>query len=235
MSTETLEPESLLYQFRRFFADRYLSGDGIEVGALNHPLAVPDVARVKYVDRMAVPDLRRHYPELASESLVEVDIIDNGEYLETVAEASQDFVIANHFIEHCQDPIFTIKNLLRVLKRDGILYLAVPDKRYSFDRDRPVTPFAHLLRDFEEGPEQSKREHYEEWIRIVVGETDEDTAEEMVQKLIKRDYSIHFHVWRSIDFLDFLIALKTHLDFPLDVQRMFQNATEFITILRKTR
>lgn len=235
MSTETIEQESLLYQYRKFFANQYLHGDGIEVGALNHPLAVPETARIKYVDRLSVADLRRHYPELADEPLVEVDIIDNGEHLQTVEEASQDFLIANHFIEHCQDPIRTIENLLRVIKKDGILYLAVPDKRYSFDSDRPITPFEHLLKDYEEGPEHSKESHYQEWTELVIKEQDQDKIKDIVKKLIKRDYSIHFHVWQSIDFLDFLISLKNYLNFPLEVQRLFENSTEFITILRKSR
>ena len=32
----------------------------------------------------------------------------------------------------------------------SILYLAVPDKRYTFDADRPVTPTDHVLRDYQE-------------------------------------------------------------------------------------
>ncbi|MDT9193891.1 MAG: methyltransferase domain-containing protein [Limnospira sp. PMC 1286.21] len=235
MSTETIEAEPLLYQYRRFFANQYLHGDGIEVGALNHPLALPETARIKYVDRLSVADLRRHYPELADEPLVEVDIIDNGEHLQTVEEDSQDFVIANHFIEHCQDPITTIENLLRVLKKGGILYLAVPDKRYSFDSDRPITSFEHLLKDYQEGPENSKVSHYQEWAELVLKETDKSQVQDIVKKLIKRDYSIHFHVWESRNFLDFLVSLKNHLNFPLEVQRLFQNSSEFITILTKSR
>lgn len=227
---ETLSP---IYMYRRFFANRYLHGDGIEVGALNHPLEVPAATQVKYVDRMSVPDLRRHYPELASENLVNVDIVDNGEELSTVEAESQDFVIANHFIEHCQDPIRTIQNLLRVIKKDGILYLAVPDKRYSFDSDRPVTSIEHLLKDYEEGPEWSKQLHYEEWVKLVEKEPDETKAEWMVKQLIKRDYSIHFHVWTAKDFVDLLITLKQWLHFPLTLERLFDNGNETITILRK--
>lgn len=233
MSTASTESLSPIYVYRRFFSYKYLRGDGIEVGALHHPLEVPDSARVKYVDRMSVPDLRKHYPELQSENLVNVDIIDNGETLTTVDEGSQDFVIANHFIEHCQDPVRTIQNLLRVLKKDGILYLAVPDKRFSFDSDRPVTSIEHLLRDYEEGPEWSKREHYEEWVKLVEKEQNQEKSEWMVKQLIKRDYSIHFHVWAAKDFVDLLITLKRWLNFPLQLEAIFDNGNETITILRK--
>ena len=138
---------------RRQIAWRYLSGNGIEIGALHSPLIVPPNAQVLYVDRMTVADLRNIYPELAAYNLVDVDIIDDGETLSSIADNSYDFVIANHMIEHCQNPIGTIEQHLRVLKSNGILYMAVPDKRYTFDRDRHVTFLEHLLQDYTEGTE----------------------------------------------------------------------------------
>lgn len=50
---------------------------------------------------MTVFDLREHYSELSSLDLVIVDIICDGEKLEKIENDSQDFVIANHFFEHC--------------------------------------------------------------------------------------------------------------------------------------
>ena len=116
----------------------------MEVGALHQPLPVPDRAHVAYVDRLPLNELRRHYPELDGYDLVEPDILDDGESLGSLADGSQDFVIANHFIEHTQDPLGTIANHLRVLRPGGILYMAVPDKRFTFDRDRPPTTIDHL-------------------------------------------------------------------------------------------
>src|SRR5690349_3408731 len=129
---------------RETVAEAYLRGEGIEIGALHMPLRVPEAARVKYVDRMDVEGLRTHYPELGDQEIVNVDIIADGERLESVSDATQDFVIANHFIEHCQDPIGALLNMFRVLKPGGVLYLAIPDKRCSFDVDRPVTTLDHL-------------------------------------------------------------------------------------------
>ena len=87
---------------RRPLSDRYLEGEGIEIGALHRPLAVAPGARVRYVDREDERELRRHYPELAELPLVPVDIVDDGETLSTLADASVDFVIANHFIEYAR-------------------------------------------------------------------------------------------------------------------------------------
>ena len=105
---------------------------------------------------MTAPQLRQHYPELSQVDLVNVDIVDDGESLATISDGSMDFVVANHFIEHCQDPIRALTNHFRVLKTGGILFLALPDKRFTFDKDRPVTPNAHLYQDHEIGPAQSR-------------------------------------------------------------------------------
>jgi 2-polyprenyl-3-methyl-5-hydroxy-6-metoxy-1,4-benzoquinol methylase len=232
--TSKIEEISLMDTTRKMVAHRYLTGKGIEIGALYNPLAIPESATVKYVDRLAVKDLREQYPELKSFELVEVDIIDNGELLETIRNQSQNFVIANHFIEHCQDPIQAISNLLRVLKPLGILYLAVPDKRYSFDCDRAITPLEHLLRDYHEGPAWSKKQHFEEWVRLVNKTEDEATAQWQINELMRIDYSIHYHVWTQVEFIEFILAIKKILKLEFEIEMCLKNDTEFITILRKS-
>jgi SAM-dependent methyltransferase len=151
---------------RDAIAARYLQGDGLEIGALHNPLPVPSGARVRCVDRMPVAELERHYPELRDKTLVPVDVIDDGERLGSVRDASVDFVIANHFLEHCQDPIGALGTMFRVVRPGGIVYLAVPDKRYTFDVDRDVTQPEHVLDDHRNSPEGSKRRHYEEWCPV---------------------------------------------------------------------
>src|SRR5512136_777634 len=154
---------------REYLSAAFLHGSGLEIGALHNPLPVPWGVRVAYVDRLPVADLRLQYPELRGKRFVAVDILDDGETLRTIGDESQDFVIANHFLEHCEDPIGAIENFSRVLKVGGIAFLAVPDKRFTFDRERPLTSVEHLLRDHEIGPTSSRLQHLEEWTRIVGG------------------------------------------------------------------
>jgi len=104
--------------------------------------------------------------------------------LEVVQDATQDFVIANHFIEHCQNPIGALQNMLRVLKPGGKLYLSIPDKRYTFDMDRPITSVDHVTKDYVEGPEWSKRKHFEEWVTSVNKAKDFAEAEKQVADLV---------------------------------------------------
>jgi predicted SAM-dependent methyltransferase len=216
---------------REEVARLYLQGQGLEIGALHNPLAVPRKAKVRYVDRMSVADLCRHYAELDPRHLVDVAIVDDGERLATVAADSQDFVIANHFLEHCQDPLGTLGNFLRVLRAGGVLYLAVPDKRFTFDRDRPVTPLDHLVADHQAGPQRSRRHHVEEWVRLVEKVTDPKQAAERVRLVLSFDYSIHYHVWTQAEFLELLAAVQKAL--PVEIELFLKRDHEMIAILRK--
>ena len=145
---------------RRSLARRFLAGEGLEIGALNLPLTLPRGARVRYVDRMSVADLRREYPEWATWDLIEPDIVDDGETLATVPDASVDFVVANHFIEHTEDPLGTLANHLRVLRPGGVLFMAVPDMRHTPDATRAPTTVEHVDRDHREGPAGSRARHF---------------------------------------------------------------------------
>ena len=227
-----VRPEELLR--RRTIARSYLRGDGLEIGALHNPLKVPPAARVRYVDRMGVADLRREYPELSGKPLVDVDILDDGETLASIGDGTQDFVIANHFIEHCENPIGAVRNMLRVLKEGGVLYLAIPDKRYTFDKDRPVTPIEHLMRDFQEGPTWSRRPHYEEWTRLVNKVTDEGRSRREVEDLMAKRTAIHFHVWTQAELLDLIVTNTVPLTGRMEVELMFKRENEVLFILRKT-
>jgi hypothetical protein len=58
---------------RNFLGQLYIEGKGIEIGALYNPMKVnARKAKVCYVDRMKVEDLRKQYPELKDYDLVPV-------------------------------------------------------------------------------------------------------------------------------------------------------------------
>lgn len=218
---------------REFVAKKYLKGMGIEIGALDKPMPLPKGARVRYLDRMSVEDLRLQYPDYRDKKLVEVDIVDDGQVLGAVPTASQDFVIANHFLEHCPDPIKSLENMFRVLRDSGVLFLSVPDKRYTFDRHRPVTEFAHLARDFREGPEWSRRGHFEEWVNLVENAGDARAAAAMADDLMRKDYSIHFHVWTQKELIELFLNLGGYLPFQPEIQLAMKNGAEVIIVVSK--
>ena len=221
---------------RADIAAAWLHGEGIEIGALQHPLPVPDDTHVKYVDRLPVSGLREHYPELTSLPLVEADVIDDGERLAKFADGTLDFVIANHFVEHCQNPIAAIDNMLRVLRKGGTLYLAVPDKRFTFDVDRQVTPLEHLFEVHGLEHDPLRRRHYEEWVECIDKFDDPEKVRRHVDHLMGMDYSIHYHIWTPIDFLEFVASLPRAVSHRFEVEQFSRNHadSEVIVILRKS-
>lgn len=164
-------------------------------------------------------------------------MIDDGEKLEKFEDSSLDFVIANHFLEHCQDPIGAVECFLRVLKEGGVLYLAIPDMRSTFDKDREVTTFDHLLLDYREGAENSRRSHFEEWVRVVTGIKD-DAAEKQIERCMEIEYSIHYHAWTQAEMIELVSGLRKQLGFSFELEFLMRNRIdsieECIFILRKT-
>lgn len=208
----------------------FLRGDGIEIGALDFPLRLPREARVRYVDYLGERGLREaHHATLqAGRPLVVPDVVDDGSRLSSFADASLDFVVANHMLEHVEDPIATLEHQLRVLRSGGILYLSLPDARESFDAPRPRTTVEHLLRDHDEGPAVSRREHYEECARFIEGHSGE-ILERRVEEMEAESLRPHFHVWEPKTFAGFLSVL----DLPFSLELLRASVGEFIVILRK--
>ena len=213
---------------------RWLSGNGIEVGALHHPLALPAGAHATYVDRMTEAELRRHYPELKGEKFAPITVIGNAEDLSSFGDNSLDFVIANHLLEHLENPIRALTEFHRVLHPDGVLYLALPDPRITFDRDRQLTALDHLIDEYRHGTNKTRRAHYLDWA-LNVDKHPEPEAH--AARLDEMDYSIHFHVWLPDTFLEFLLAAKREgrLDFELAAYAPPESPedNEFILILLK--
>jgi predicted SAM-dependent methyltransferase len=219
-------------QERWRLSEKYLRGNGVEVGALHNPLRVRDDASVTYIDKYSEKALALAYYEVAQYRFVEVDVLDDGERLETVADASYDFLISNHFLEHTQDPVGTLAAHARVLRPNGILYCAVPDARKSFDHERERTSFEHVWRDHEQGPEGSRRDHYRDWSLKVNGRSGPE-HEAWWRLLDALDYSIHFHVWTPWDVLELFSGVRSRLGLQLDVREFVVHNNECVLILEK--
>lgn len=223
---------------RQEISKKHITGSGLEIGALQAPLWVPSGVIVKYVDRLTVTGLRNQYPELDNANLVDVDIVDDGEKLATVADTSVDFIIANHMLEHCENPLGTIRTHLSKIKDDGILYYAVPDSRHTFDIDRPLVTFEHLVKDDTDGPTISRNKHYYEWASYVSPQffpqmTTEEHFQAEADRLKEMNYSIHFHVWNNLNFKDFLHQTRSYLNNSFEIEHYEENSNEIITLLKK--
>lgn len=223
-----------LFVAREDLARRYLTGDGVEIGALSFPLRAPPQTRVRYVDYMPRADLIRVNADTFTEARVDpasvpdVDVVDDAQTLSKFTDNSLGFVVANHVLEHMEDPIATLESFLRVLRPGGILFLTVPDARYTFDAARRRTTVEHLLRDHDEGPIVSRRDHYEEWARFNE-ELPEDRVPARADEFAVLDARHHFHVWELEGFLAFLYDV----DLPCRLEHASVNQHEFAVVVRK--
>lgn len=240
MGISKLFGRSVSVHAKRAACLRMLEGTGIEIGALHRPVQAPHL-NVHYVDRMTKAELLEQYPELRESPIVEADIIDDAETLRTVGDDTQDFVIANHVIEHMVNPIKALLSWQRVLRPGGKLFLAVPDRHATFDRERALTSVEHLVRDYEEPSEARDFEHFKDFARFVSCRffkvRPESESEQLAQELWDKQYSIHYHVWDSETFAAFLDYLTGHFeDWRMSiVARQPTIEDEFIFVLEKNR
>jgi predicted SAM-dependent methyltransferase len=230
--THSLAPVLASAVNRERLAYIYIRGEGLELGALNNPLPVSPQTKVRYVDFAPAEDVAEQFPGHAVKT---PDIIDDAVTLSSVQDCSQDFVIACHILEHLEDPIGAIKTWFRVLRPGGLLFMSIPDRRFTFDFYRKVTPLSHLLSDNEHGPAWSREAHLKE-MEEEYRRTYDVQDKELLTKLIDwhregRGHT-HFHVWTQVEMLEMILALRRS-DISFDFECFCAYEMESTFILRK--
>lgn len=215
-----------------------LAGNGIEIGALHNPAKVPLCCNVAYCDAMSVEEARRSFPELADVPLVNVSYLINldPDALSTFADASHDFVIINHVIEHVANPIRVIVECFRVLKDGGKLVMSAPDMLFTFDKSRALTTPEHLWAEFEQGVTEVSDEHYVEFLHAVHPEATLDPAVFQGALQSVRNRREHAHVWTSDTFHALLLDVLTRQSIrahPLLQSLADANQCEYFSVWQK--
>ena len=238
-----------LNETRRLLALRHLPAGarGLEIGALHCPLPLPPSAQARYVDRH-FPEVLRTLRADAGDAIVTPDLLADGFSLDCIATVSQDFVVANHVLEHAVDALGTLENWLRALRPGGVLFVAVPIGERCFDRGRDITPAEHFLEDCRlvaAGDRQAMRErnraHVEEHLAIAAPAIAREQCqpwlqpqgaerEREIERLLGADSSqIHHHVFT----LDSFAALLGLLGEQTRIERIARSSVEIVGIVRK--
>lgn len=219
---------------REDLARRYLAGDGVEIGAGTLPLRVPPRASVRYVDNADRDTLIAKAggdflgPDIHVADFPVVDVVDDAQTLGTFPDGSVDFIIANHVLEHVEDPIGALENFARVTRRGGIIFITLPDARHSFDYLRERTTVEHLLRDHADGPQTSREQHYAEWAEFIEGIGPEGIPARSAEYAAAGAHH-HFHVWE----LETFLALLAAIDLNCELLHAQTTQKEFAVILRR--
>ena len=131
-------PESAL-------AHKYCQGRGLEIGGSAHN---PFGLHALNVDMTDSPEtvFKREERRLCGRSLP-VDIVAGGDAIPRPGE-SQDFVVSSHVLEHFPNPIKALLEWDRLLRPGGVIFMIVPHKDRTFDRDKERTPLAHVVEDY---------------------------------------------------------------------------------------
>ena len=186
---------------------QWLQGTGIEIGAFKTPI---EGIQPYYVDK---------FFEFAGERC-QVDICSEPNDLPFKTN-SLDYIAASHVVEHMANPIAAICEWYRVVRPGGIIYLVVPDRRFTWDRHRSLTSCDHLFEDYARGVTDCDVTHIDEFVDTVDwSEYSPSTAPEDIpdkKNERKKTYhdavkagriiNIHFHVFEPHNVLDLFTAL----------------------------
>ena len=142
-------------------------------------------------------------------------------HLKEVKDASYDFVLSCHSLEHVANPVKALKDWSRVLKSKGRLVLALPDKEFTFDNKRPITTLEHLIEDYKNNTTEEDTTHFEEVIAL--HDFNHDAFVKSKDDLIKRtkrnieNRAVHHHVFN----LDLVKELLIYCDFEMVHQQTY--------------
>ncbi|MCI0557156.1 MAG: class I SAM-dependent methyltransferase [Nitrososphaera sp.] len=126
-------------------------GFGLEIGPSYSPLLPKsegfNVEVLDYTDQLALFEKYRSNPGVDWQKIEKVDYVSDGRCMsEIIGETKRyDYIVASHVIEHVPDMIGLLQDCETLLKDDGVLVLAVPDKRFCFDVLRPVSTIGHII------------------------------------------------------------------------------------------
>lgn len=202
------------FDWRGHFS-RQLSGKGLEIGPLHRPMLRHAGMDIDYIDRYSVADLRKHYPELNELPLVDADIIGDAQTLSNISKDKYDFLIAAHVIEHMKNPLGAVEAWTRVVKPGGLVYIIVPDKRITFDKQRVRTNLEHMILDYREPSNERDYEHFLDYATHVHDKSGIEAIAE-ADRLLAEDYSIHFHVFLPNDIKRLLVWFSENVR-PIEI------------------
>jgi predicted SAM-dependent methyltransferase len=100
---------------------------------------------LKCANKILNVDVVKNYPG----NLVQPDYLADAANLYFAKDSEFDFVCSSHVLEHLANPVKAIKEWIRVIKKNGVIYCAIPDKRFTFDHRRKRTSLKHLMQDYQ--------------------------------------------------------------------------------------
>jgi predicted SAM-dependent methyltransferase len=168
-------------------AHKYLDDlSGLEIGGSIHNPFGLNTKNVDYSNSDKTTFKKEEYDMQGK--FLPVDIVAFGDNI-PVPDESYDFILSSHVLEHFPDPIKALKEWHRIIKKDGYIFMIIPHKERTFDKDKKRTTLGELLKRHDNSKydrEPSMSGHYSHWI-----------TEDIVELI--RNIELE---WQVIDFQD---------------------------------
>lgn len=125
----------------------------LEIGPLNQPIFTKDqYSNCFYCDIRTTEEIKALYSgnlylettgiSVDINTIVDIDFVLKGSYSNTFKNIEKfDYVIMSHVMEHVDDILCFLDDIVSVLKPGGLLIVVYPDKRYCFDHYRQEASF----------------------------------------------------------------------------------------------
>lgn len=227
----------------RAFIAKELKGQGIECGpgSASNCYPLPLDADVKYLDRFentegCNQDYNGEFPNIDYKTTIDE--------MQGIEDESLDFIVHCHVIEHSRNPLQALEKSYKKLKPGGTLIMAVPDKRFTFDKPRKLTKIKHMLDDYSDGIIcERDLEHVHCCKKIWVGSEYKmiyDMTDEEILKYLKQNViDIHWHTFTDASFHKLIHKSRKMIPWshvtivPVKSFRQREKFIEFYVILKK--
>ena len=207
---------------------QFCQGKGLEIGPGKLPYGDPRFT--EYLDKHTDNKDGMPNPDIVADA-----------YSIPRPDASFDFVISSHCLEHCQNTLKMLNEWLRVLKPGGILFLILPHGDRTLDRHREKTTLQHHIDDLNNLTDEPDRSHIDE---IMAGWSKNENFEARKLRYKRlwgadiwdwdfrfRNDVIHFHVWTQDEMVTILQYLGLQLVYVAET--VPERSDSFLTVARK--
>lgn len=118
---------------------------GLEIGAFDFPVVTQQEGLCKFADYQSRQKLAKKFG-VPNSNIVHVDyLVERERLVHEQIEEKFDYLVLCHVLEHIPNPIGYLQDLEKLLAPDGIIFLAIPDKRRTPDQSRKSTTIFDIL------------------------------------------------------------------------------------------
>ena len=201
-------------------AHYFCKGFGLEIGALCNPYLFNSDCKLHYADIFENNELRKIIDDIPLSNLypnkfVKLDyILKPPKYLlDKINSDKFNFVYSSHVVEHTPNPISALNDQLRVIKKRGLVYVVIPNKKNTYDKKRKVTPASVLINKFEKNIYDHTIDEALDVVKNTTThnlyESHKDNPLDMAKKMIIEKQGIHhYHVFDETNTLEILVYLS---------------------------